>query len=59
MNKDSNGRKSSTKEEDDAFRAGVDAAMQRAAKEARRRAIATTGSGATWRNGKIEYDTEV
>jgi hypothetical protein len=59
MNKESNARKLSSKEEDDAFRVGVDAAMQRAAKEARRRAIDTTGSVATWRNGKIEYDTEV
>ena len=59
MNQDSNGRKIPTKEENDAYFAGIDAAMQRAAIEARRRAIATTGSVANWRNGKIEYDTEV
>ena len=36
----------------------METAMQRAAIEARRRAIDTTGSVATWRNGQIEYDTE-
>ena len=34
-------------------------AMRRAAIKARRRAIETTGSVPTWRDGKIEYDTEV
>ena len=34
-------------------------AMRRAAIKARRRAIETTGSVATWRDGKIVYDTEV
>ncbi len=35
------------------------AAMRRAAVKARRRAIEATGSVATWRDGKIVYDTEV
>ena len=39
--------------------AGVDAAMRRAAIKARRRAIETTGSVPTWRDGKLVYDTEV
>ena len=34
-------------------------AMRRAAVKARRRAIETTGSVPTWRDGKIVYDTEV
>ena len=48
-----------TEEEYVAFRAGVDAAMRRAAVEARRRAIETLGSVPTWRDGEIVYDTEV
>lgn len=48
-----------TKEESAAYFAGMDAAMRRAAKEARKRAIETTGSVPTWRDGKIVYDTEV
>ena len=38
---------------------GAEAALRRAAKEARKRAIETTGSVPTWRDGKIVYDTEV
>ena len=38
---------------------GRDAAMRRAAIKARRRAIETTGSVPTWRDGKLVYDTEV
>lgn len=34
-------------------------AMRRAAIKARRRAIETTGSVPTWRDGEIVYDTEV
>ena len=34
-------------------------ALRRAAIKARRRAIETTGSVPTWRDGKIVYDTEV
>ncbi len=34
-------------------------AMRRAAVKARRRAIETTGSVPTWRDGKIVHDTEV
>ena len=48
-----------TDEEYVAFRAGVDAAMRRAAVEARRRAIETLGSVPTWRDGEIVYDAEV
>ena len=46
-------------DEDKAFLEGVDAAMKHAAIEARRRAIETTGSVGTWRNGKLVRDTEV
>ncbi len=38
---------------------GMDAALRRAAIKARRRAIDTTGSVSTWRDGEIVYDTEV
>ena len=38
---------------------GMDAALRRAAIKARRRAIETTGSVPTWRDGKLVYDTEV
>ena len=57
----STGRKRAgmTGEEYVAFRAGVDAAIRRAAVEARRRAIETLGLVPTWRNGEIAYDTEV
>ena len=41
-----------------AFFVGVEAALHRAAKKARRRAIALDGYVATWRDGKIVYDTE-
>ena len=37
---------------------GVEAAMRRATMKARRRAIALTGRVVTFRNGKVEYDTE-
>ena len=40
------------------FSDGALAALKRAAKKARRRAIALDGYVATWRDGKIEYDTE-
>ena len=59
MNKQGNKGQIRTKEESAAYWAGVDAAMRRAAKEARKRAIETTGSVPTWRDGKIVYDTEV
>lgn len=42
----------------DPYTDGALAALKRAAKKARRRAIALDGYVATWRNGKIEYDTE-
>ena len=38
---------------------GAEAALKRAARKARKRAIETTGSVPTWRDGKIVYDTEV
>ena len=38
---------------------GAEAALRRAAIKARKRAIETTGSVPTWRDGKIVYDTEV
>ena len=40
------------------FFIGVEAALHSAAKKARRRAIALDGYVATWRDGKIVYDTE-
>ena len=38
---------------------GAEAALRRAAVKARRRAIETTGSVPTWKDGKIVYETEV
>ncbi len=38
---------------------GAEAALRRAAIKARRRAIETTGSVPTWKDGKIVYETEV
>ena len=37
---------------------GIEAAMRRATIKARKRAIALTGRVVTFRDGKIEYDTE-
>ena len=48
-----------TKKQNDAFFKGVDAAIRRAAVEARQRAIDTKGYVETWRDGKIVRDTEV
>ena len=59
MKKQSNGRWKPTEEESAAYNAGMDAAMRRAAVKARKRAIETTGSVPTWRDGKIVYETEV
>ena len=59
MDRQSKKRIIPTEEESDAYFAGIDAAMRRAAVEARRRAIETTGSVGTWRNGKLVRDTEV
>lgn len=55
-NAESEGRvwRSSTGEVDP----GTEAAMRRATMKARRRAIALTGRVVTFRNGKVEYDTE-
>ena len=59
MGKKRNGVQKPTEEERSKYWAGVDAAMRRAAIKARRRAIETTGSVPTWRNGELVYDTEV
>ncbi|MXY45592.1 MAG: hypothetical protein F4Y44_01150 [Chloroflexi bacterium] len=59
MDKQSNERWKPTEEERAAYNAGMDTAMRRAAIKARKRAIETTGSVPTWRDGKIVYDTEV
>ena len=42
----------------DPFFIGVETALQNAAQKARKRAIALDGYVATWRDGKIVYDTE-
>lgn len=42
----------------DPFFIGVEEALHHAAKRARKRAIALNGYVATWRDGKIVYDTE-
>ena len=52
-------RKIPTKEENDAFLKGVDAAMRRAAIEARQRAIKDQEYAETWRAGKLVRDAEV
>ena len=38
---------------------GAEAALRRAAVEARKRAIETTGSVPVWKDGEIVYETEV
>ena len=38
---------------------GAEAALRRAAVKALQRAIETTGSVPTWKDGKIVYETEV
>ena len=45
-------------DERDPFWVGAEAALRRASYKARRRAIALNGYVATYRNGKIVYDTE-
>ena len=52
-------RRIPTKDEEDAFRGGVDAAMRRASIKASRGGIETTGLVPTWRDVKIVNDTEV
>ncbi len=59
MDKQSKKRRIPTKEESDAYFAGIDAAMRRAAVEARQRAIDNDGYVETWRDGKLVRDTEV
>lgn len=58
MNMESSDSRIPTREESAARFKDMETAMKRAAIEARQRAIDTTGSVATWRNGQIEYDTE-
>ena len=59
MDKQGNKSRVITEEEHDAFLKGVDAAMKRAAIEARQRAIDNDGYVETWRDGKLVRDTEV
>ena len=59
MDKQNDETRSPAKRERPAHFIGAEAAMRRAAKKARKRAIETTGSVPTWRDGKIVYDTEV
>ena len=58
MDRNGSDRRIPRREESAARFKDMETAMQRAAIEARRRAIDTIGSVATWRNGQIEYDTE-
>ena len=59
MDRQNKKRRIPTKRESDAYFAGIDAAMRRAAVEARQRAIDTNGYVETWRDGKLVRDTEV
>ena len=58
MDRNSSARRIPTREESAARFKDMETALQRAAFEARRNAIDTTGSVAPWRNGQIGYDTE-
>ena len=59
MDRQNKKRRIPTEGESDAYFAGIDAAMRRAAVEARQRAIDTNGYVETWRDGKLVRDTEV
>ena len=59
LDKENGKRRIVTQEEHEAWLAGVDRAMRRAAVEARQRAIDTNGYVETWRDGKMVRDTEV
>ena len=59
MGKQSEDAQNENKAERSEYFLGMDAALRRAAIKARKRAIETTGSVPTWRNGKLVYDTEV
>ena len=59
MNKQHTADKKATKRPRSERFIGAEAALRRAAVKARRRAIETTGSVPTWKNGKIVYETEV
>ena len=59
MCKASGKRRIVTQEEHEAWLAGVDRAVRRAAVEARQRAIDRQGYVETWRDGKMVRDTEV
>lgn len=58
MDKNNDERRMPTREESAARFRDIEAALRRAAVKARKRAIETTGSVPTWRDGKIVYDTE-
>ena len=59
MNKRHTEEKKATKRPRSERFIGAEAALRRAAVKARRRAIETTGSVPTWKDGKIVYETEV
>ena len=59
MDKQNNETRNAANGERPAHFIGAEDALCRAAKKARKRAIETTGSVPTWRDGKIVYDTEV
>ena len=59
MGKQSEDAQNENKAERSEYFLGMDKAMRRAAIKARKRAIETTGSVPTWRDGKLVYDTEV
>lgn len=51
-------KRTAAQEERNPYWLGAEAALKRAAKKARRRDIALTGSAVTYRDGKVVYDTE-
>ena len=51
-------KRTTAQEERNPYWLGAEAALKRAAKKARRRDIALTGSAVTYRDGKVVYDTE-
>ena len=59
MDKQNDETRNTAKGERPAHFIGAEDALRRAAIKARKRAIETTGSVPTWRDGKIVYDTEV
>ena len=51
-------KRTTAQEERNPYWLGAEAALKRAAKKARRRDIALTGSAVSYRDGKVVYDTE-